>query len=785
MQSVLTKILLAIISTVLISCGSGGSSGGSTINNITTPTVNINSPHDGESGVSRTPQIQIQFSESVINVDFTNITLHESSADGASITINSIAAGSNNTYNIITPKLAATTEYYLVIGDGITSVQGVHLNTTTFRFTTQAIVTPTVAILTPHDGESDVSRTPEIQIRFSESVFNIDNNITLHESSADGSSIALNNITPGSNNTYTFSPQSRLNRFAQYFVVIESNIVNIDGGRLSKTTFSFSTENTPTPTVALLEPTDGESGVARNPNIRIQFSESVVNVDANNITLHESSISGRVIPLTGITAESNNTYTFSPQSELNTFTTYFVVVESGITDTEDDALTTTSFSFRVGGLNQVWVSGSQVGRESGNYGTKGVAAPSNMPGAREAAASWADNAGNLWLFGGYGFATTNLHVLMNDLWKYNISSNTWTWVNGSNIGNESGIYGTQGIAAVNNNPGARNGAATWLDNNGNLWLFGGRGKDINGNEGELNDLWKYDISNNTWTWVAGSSIKDQAGVYGTQGIESVGNIPGARNSMATWVDESGNLWLFGGISTHPSVLRSFFNDLWRYNIANNTWTWVNGSNQVNQTSIYGTRGLPAINNTPGARTLSVSWVDNSGKLWLFGGFSSDSDDNSSLLFNDLWQYNIADNTWTWVNGSNLSNQNGIYGIQGIPSGDNTPGARYGAVGWIDNAGNLWLFGGTSSGIDELDLDDLWQYNISNNNWTWIAGSNTGNEAGRYGTQGIGAASNMPGGRSYSTSWVDSSGTLWLFGGAGRDINQNYGDLNDLWILQQD
>lgn len=44
----------------------------------------------------------------------------------------------------------------------------------------------------------------------------------------------------------------------------------------------------------------------------------------------------------------------------------------------------------------------------------------HVPGAREAMATWQDNAsGNAWIFGGYTFDDpTNTRFEMNDLWKY-------------------------------------------------------------------------------------------------------------------------------------------------------------------------------------------------------------------------------------------------------------------------------------------------------------------------------------------------------------------------------
>jgi hypothetical protein len=49
-----------------------------------------------------------------------------------------------------------------------------------------------------------------------------------------------------------------------------------------------------------------------------------------------------------------------------------------------------------------------------------------------------------------------------------------------------------------------------------------------------------------------------------------------------------------------------------------------------------------------------------------------------------------------MSGSNETNQNGNYGILGIPDESNMPSSREYALGWTDSNGNLWLFGGTIS-----------------------------------------------------------------------------------------
>src|SRR5690606_6648693 len=99
---------------------------------------------------------------------------------------------------------------------------------------------------------------------------------------------------------------------------------------------------------------------------------------------------------------------------------------------------------------------------------------------------------------------------------------------------------------INNIPGGRRGAITWTDTSGALWLFGGVGYGAGTGVGFLNDLWKYDIGTNTWTWISGPNTVNEVGTYGTKGVASTGNIPGARQTAAAWVDDDNNFWLFGG-----------------------------------------------------------------------------------------------------------------------------------------------------------------------------------------------------------------------------------------------
>jgi N-acetylneuraminic acid mutarotase len=220
---------------------------------------------------------------------------------------------------------------------------------------------------------------------------------------------------------------------------------------------------------------------------------------------------------------------------------------------------------------------------------------------------------------------------LNDLWKWDGSN--WTWVSGANTINQSGTYGTKGTAAPANVPGARVLFVSWIDSTGNLWLFGGFGLDSAGSSGYLNDLWKWDGSN--WTWMSGANTINQSGTYGTKGTAAPANVPGARRNTISWIDSTGNFWLFGGFGYDSAGSNGRLNDLWKWDGSN--WTWVSGANTVNQSGTYGTKGTAATANIPGARNGSVSWIDSTGNLWLFGGDGYDSAGSTGDL-NDLWKY---------------------------------------------------------------------------------------------------------------------------------------------------
>ncbi len=304
----------------------------------------------------------------------------------------------------------------------------------------------------------------------------------------------------------------------------------------------------------------------------------------------------------------------------------------------------------------------------GVYGSLGVPALGNFPGAREGAVTWSDASGNVWMFGGSGIdPALGAAFYFNDLWRFDASTGLWAWMSGddndlnvscivnpnSNLGVDCGppgVYGQLGTAAPGNKPGGRRGPSTWIDKSGNLWLFGGFGFDAAGSVRQLNDFWEFTPSTSQWIWRGGSTVAPDCsinwsdpntcgttpfvpGVYGTMGVPDVSNIPGLGMELPSWTDQDGNFWLLGGANSDA---------VWEFSPSANEWTWLLG-NGPSQYPVLpsGVAGTPDPKNTPGSRNGSSAWTDNNGYLWLAAGSTGpflDYDFPTAQLLADVWAF---------------------------------------------------------------------------------------------------------------------------------------------------
>lgn len=287
----------------------------------------------------------------------------------------------------------------------------------------------------------------------------------------------------------------------------------------------------------------------------------------------------------------------------------------------------------------------------------------------------------------YSFGGTWLNVSSNwnDLWRYNLTSHTWSWKGGSKVAPGNTSQGTLGQGNFSNVPGGRVSGATWTLGS-NLWLYGGYGSIV------YSDLWMYDTLMGWWVWQAGSTTNPfKWPSYGTRGVAAASNTPGSRVGASTWTASDGSLYLFGGYSNASTTS---WNDLWKLNVTSMWWTWTAGPTVPNNYN--------SGNSGPSARYAAMTWTGPNDAFYLYGGQYVVTGAPSSFL-SDVWQLNISTSTWAQL-GRNNPNAWGTYNGPSM-----WPGGRAAAAAWSGSSDDFYIFGGF--GYDQYgarsDLNDLW------------------------------------------------------------------------------
>ncbi len=386
--------------------------------------------------------------------------------------------------------------------------------------------------------------------------------------------------------------------------------------------------------------------------------------------------------------------------------------------------------------------------------TSGSFALGNSPLGRYSSSGVKDENGFFWLFAGES---------QSDLWKFDPAINQWMLVNGSFVAN--GLapdYGAQGAAAATNHPGqATFGHPMWSDFNGNLWLFGPNG---------LNNMWKYSISTNMWTWMKGNSTTGPP-VYGTQGVESTLVNPGTCNETdCHWTDSNGFLWLY----------TEFDGNLWKFNPSSNNWTWMKGNGSATINPTYGTLNVFGINNTPGGFSacpavgvLYTMWITSDDHLWMLVNRDLGS------LQTEMWEFNPTMNQWRCrrIDQSDFG-QEQVYPpscIENDPTIHPITRSEMRAD-WVDNCDNMYFFGGGNFCTMSPVYNDIWRYNPNTNCFTYLKGSTTNEVPG---VQNVFSSANIPPVSAGAQSWANEKG-FYLYGGQGALT-----DSDAMWLFSPD
>jgi methionine-rich copper-binding protein CopC len=329
---------------------------------VTRPMASMVNPYNGAQNQSTSINIELLFSEQIVNLNTTTVQVHQTSINGPTATINSVSHGSGNTYFVTMSNLQQATTYYITLDSSITDLAGNHIQQNyPFEFTTGDFTVPTVNILQPSNGASNLSTSLNIQLQFSKTVNNVDNSsIQIYRLIYDPESGEFTpeyiNITNGAIHSadgklYTIDI-SGLQEMTQYYITANNQITDEFGTHLETSTFDFTTGDFTAPTISMLSPANGSTVDSFTPTIIINFSEAVQNVNLNNITLHKNSPTGDPISFTTLSSVGYTYFLTTPNLEPNT--TYYLSI-GHITDNYGNPLDyPTDLSFSISSVNTIW-----------------------------------------------------------------------------------------------------------------------------------------------------------------------------------------------------------------------------------------------------------------------------------------------------------------------------------------------------------------------------------------------------------------------------------------------
>jgi hypothetical protein len=298
--------------------------------------------------------------------------------------------------------------------------------------------------------------------------------------------------------------------------------------------------------------------------------------------------------------------------------------------------------------------------------------------------------------------------------------------------------------ASGNKPAPRSNAAAIYDSsNHRLVIFGGKSA-----SGNLNDIWTFDLGNNSWSELTPTSGPAPAPRFTANGVYN-----SAAQQMIIWSGQGA----------------TFFNDVWAFDLTARTWSQFNPPDPKPNTR-YGVASIF----DPKAKEMVA-----------FAGFTD------AGRFDDTWRFNIASATWKEISLAThperrclhsasydaLKHRMIIYGGQTSgPRGDiwafdltdntwtdltppTSPAGRWFSTNIYDASNNrVIIFGGNLGGGSVTN--EVWAFDLSQNSWQQISASGTP-PAAREGAVAI---------------YIRAEGRMVVFSGLGNAY------FNDVWAL---
>jgi YD repeat-containing protein len=316
----------------------------------TAPTVVQVSPPSGTAGTPVNTQVVAVISApvSAASVGSSAITV---SAGGTPVSGTVSLSSDQTTLTFVPGGLLATSTVYTVKVSGFTDQAGNTVTPFTSTFTTGTSGTPvttaaTVTATSPANGATGVPVSSNIVLTFSEPIDATTVNLNTVPVLAFGLSVQLaGTYSVGSTGkVVTFTPLSPLpgNNTIDVYV----NVLDLAGNRTTGYVLAFATgaeTDTTPPTVLMVTPSNGATGVGPNASVILTFSKSMSRSTLNANTLALFANGSKLSP--AIYASADNQVATLIVGMLPASSTVTVVATTGVTDLLGNALANFESSF--------------------------------------------------------------------------------------------------------------------------------------------------------------------------------------------------------------------------------------------------------------------------------------------------------------------------------------------------------------------------------------------------------------------------------------------------------
>jgi LmbE family N-acetylglucosaminyl deacetylase len=420
----------------------------------TPPTVSSVTPAGGATNVAVGTTVRGTFNEAIApaSVTGTSFVLRDGGGNAVPATVS--ASGSTAT---LTPSasLQPSTTYTATLLSGANGIKDTSGNALasdfTWSFTTLAVDTtpPTVSIVTPASGATNVSLGTSVSATFSEAIAPASVNGTSFVL-RDGGGNAVAATVSASGSTATLQPSAALQAGVTYTATLLSGangIKDTSGNALaSDFTWSFTTTppDTTPPTVTAVTPASGATNVSLGTSVSATFSEAIAPASVNGTSFVLRDGNGNAVAAT--VSGSGSTATLQPSASLASSTTYTATLlsgASGIKDTAGNALASDfTWSFTTATVDATPpVSTVTFPAAAGNYNAAGWTAGCSTAGICGTAADAGSGvlrvelsirrvSTNRWWTGTGYSSTTERWVLATGTtsWRYSLASSTFPGV---------------------------------------------------------------------------------------------------------------------------------------------------------------------------------------------------------------------------------------------------------------------------------------------------------------------------------------------------------------------